>query len=176
MAMSDFDDPDLDAEDDNIAHTYLTFAVADEEFALPVANVTEIVRLQRIFAVPDVPSHIRGVINLRGKVIPLLDVRARFGVTRAPYDDRTVVVVIEVDEAPTGLVVDAVFDIAEIPPEATEPAPATTRAIGSSTVTSMSKRGDRVTFIVDVPRLVGPAFTPPEPTRNNVLSREGSTQ
>lgn len=171
MARDEFDSYDLDIEDDddNIDNTYLTFAVAGEEFALHVAHVTEIVRLQKIFAVPDVASHIRGVINLRGKVIPLLDVRARFGIEQVPYDDRTVVVVIEVGDSPTGLVVDRVFDIVEIPPENLEPAPATHTA-RSQLVTSVSKHGDRVSFIIDVPTLVNaspiPASASARPPQN----------
>jgi purine-binding chemotaxis protein CheW len=164
MARDNYEPNDSDAEDedDNIDNTYLTFAVAGEEFALHVAHVTEIVRLQKIFAVPDVATYIRGVINLRGKVIPLLDVRARFGVEQVPYTDRTVVVVIEVGDSATGLVVDRVFDITEIAPQNLEPAPATTHASRLPLVTSMSKQGDRVSFIIDVETLVNaPPFSNP---------------
>lgn len=143
-------------EEDNLDNTYLTFSIADESYALHVAHVIEIVRLQRIFAVPDVESHIRGVINLRGKVIPLLDVRARFGLPHAEYTDRTVVVVIQVGDAPTGLVVDGVFDVSEIPPRHVEPAPSAMRGSGPALVTGMGNRDDRVSFIIDVPTLVAP--------------------
>lgn len=171
--VAEHDDDDL-GDDDNLQHTYLTFEVGSERFALHVANVTEIVRLQKIFAVPDVPSHIRGVINLRGKVIPLLDVRARFGIEQVEYSDRTVVVVIEVGDAPTGLVVDRVFDITEIAPVDLEPAPATGAPQRSQLVTSISKRGDQVIFIVDVATLVdggAPALPPPLPAPSNVRER-----
>jgi purine-binding chemotaxis protein CheW len=152
--MSIEDDAYESDDDDNIDHTYLTFSVAGEVYALHVAHVTEIVRLQKIFAVPDVPKHIRGVINLRGKVIPVLDVRARFGLSDAAYTDRTVVVVIEIGDTPTGLVVDGVYDIAEIPPQDVEPAPRTGRAQTTALVTGMGKRADRVAFIVDAQTLV----------------------
>ena len=115
--MASDDDEFGDDELDNIDHTFLTFQVDAEEYAVPVAAVTEIVRLQKSYVVPDVPPYIRGVINLRGKVIPLLDVRCRFGLPDAAYTDRTVVVVIEVGDTTTGLVVDAVSDVTEIPPE-----------------------------------------------------------
>lgn len=155
MASPDFDDHDLEDDDDSIENTYLTFAVGSEEYAIPVVHVTEIVRLQKVFAVPDVERYVRGVINLRGKVIPLVDVRARFGFAETLYSDRTVIVVIELGAAPTGLLVDAVFDIAEILPGAIEPA----RALASSSnlVVGMSKRGDKVSFVLDVERLVGGA-------------------
>jgi purine-binding chemotaxis protein CheW len=112
--MSHDDADSIDDDDDNIDNTYLTFNVAEEEYAVHVRHVTEIVRLQKSFAVPDVPGYIRGVINLRGKVIPLLDVRSRFGLREAEYSDRTVIVVLEVGETATGLVVDGVSEVAEI--------------------------------------------------------------
>jgi purine-binding chemotaxis protein CheW len=167
MARDDLDSDDSDVDDsDNLENTYLTFGVGGEEFALHVSHVTEIVRLQKIFAVPDVESHIRGVINLRGKVIPLLDVRARFGVPQVAYTDRTVVVVIEVDRVPTGLIVDKVFDIAEFATEGVEHLQSSARGGHRPLVTSVSKRGDRVSFIVDANALVGqsqlaPSDSPP---------------
>lgn len=151
------DQDDDFGDDDNLENTYLTFAVGGERFALHVAHVTEIVRLQKIFSVPDVPSHIRGVINLRGKVIPLLDVRARFGIEQVDYNDRTVVVVIDIDDTPTGLIVDRVFDITEIAPGDVEPAPPTNQLERSPLITRISKRADLVTFIVDVATLVNAA-------------------
>lgn len=152
--MNDHDDVFDDEEDDNIENTYLNFGIAGEDYAINVAYVTEIVRLQKIFSVPDVQNHIRGVINLRGKVIPLLDVRARFGLPDAPYDDRTVVVVIETNNSPTGLIVDGVYGICELPAEQVEPAPPAMRRAESSLVTGLGRRGDRVSFIIDVPTLV----------------------
>jgi purine-binding chemotaxis protein CheW len=153
MAIDDLDDLDLE-EEDNIDNTFLTFAVGDEEYAIPVSHVIEIVRLQKIFAVPDVERHVRGVINLRGKVIPLLDVRARFGLHETAYSDRTVIVVIEVDGTPTGLIVDDVFDIAECLPDQIESSATLMRSGRESLVTGISKRGERVSFILDVHRMV----------------------
>jgi len=84
----------------------LTFDVQDEECAVNIAYVTEIVGLQRISEVPDVPPFIKGVINLRGKVIPVMDMRLRFGPPWRGYGDRTTVIVLELEDVPTGLVVD----------------------------------------------------------------------
>lgn len=154
MNETDLDDFD---DEESLEDTYLTFSVAEEDYALHVGHVIEIVRLQRIFAVPDVERYIRGVINLRGKIIPLLDVRLRFGLPEQPYTDRTVVVVVEVDGVPTGLVVDGVFDITEFPPESLEASP-NVRG-GPSLVRALGKRGDRVSFVIDVPTLVAGAPT-----------------
>ncbi len=152
--MSDDDIDSVDGEDENIDNTYLTFQVGGEEYAVPVAYVTEIVRLQKTFAVPDVPGYIRGVINLRGKVIPLLDVRNRFGLEEAAYTDRTVVVVLEVAEAATGLIVDCVSEVADIAPEQIERRDGL-RSLGKqSMVLGMGKRERGVSFILDVATLL----------------------
>ncbi len=156
----DFIGDNADDDDDNLENTYLTFGVGDEEFAIHVAHVTEIVRLQKIFAVPDVATHVRGVINLRGKVIPLLDVRAKFGIEQVAYTDRTVIVVIEVGGAPTGLVVDRVFDITEIDPKTIEPLNTGAQTVHPSLVTNVSNRGDRVSFLVAVEALVSGTSLP----------------
>lgn len=150
------DEMDLaDDEEDNSEHTYLTFQVGEEQYAVPVAFVTEIVRLQRSFAIPDVPSFIRGVINLRGKVIPLLDVRARFGLHATELNELTVVVVLEVGETSTGLIVDAVSEVVEIQPSSVEPRPAW-RGGGArnAMIRGIGKRGDNVSFLLDVSALL----------------------
>jgi purine-binding chemotaxis protein CheW len=153
MSMDDLEQ--YESEDESsIENTYLTFSVAGEEYAVHVSHVTEIVRLQKIFSVPDVPRHVRGVINLRGKVIPLLDVRARFGLNETNYTDRTLVVVIEVGSSPTGLIVDGVYDVAEFPPQDIEAAPTSSRGANHPLITRMGKRSDRISLIVDVPSLV----------------------
>ena len=100
----------------NLAGKYLTFALAEEEYGVGIAAVTEIVGMQRIMSVPDVPHYIKGVINLRGKVIPLMDVRLRFGMPERAYDERTVVIVMDVGDAPIGLIVDGVSEVLEILP------------------------------------------------------------
>ena len=126
-----------------------------EEYAVPVGNVTEIVRLQKCFSVPDVPRHVRGVINLRGKVIPLIDVRTLFGLAEAAYTDRTVVVVLEVGETATGLVVDGVTEVAEIPKAAVDTSVPRSSS-RSQMLLGMGKRSDRISFILNVPGLLAP--------------------
>lgn len=158
--MNEHDD---EYEDDNESTSdtiYLTFSLASSDYAIHVSHVLEIVRLQRIFSVPDVASYIRGVINLRGKVIPLLDVRARFGLPDAQYTDRTVVVVIEVDGAHTGLIVDGVFGISEFTANTIEPAPSAFQSSGCRLVRSLARRNDRVNLIIDVPALVASSGGP----------------
>jgi purine-binding chemotaxis protein CheW len=102
---------------DTIRDMYLTFDIGTEEYGVSIAGVTEIVGMQRIMPIPDMPAYLKGVINLRGKVIPLMDVRLRFALPERAHDDRTVIIVMEVDEAPVGLIVDGVREVREIGPD-----------------------------------------------------------
>jgi len=156
-------------EADDIENMYLTFNVRDEEYAVNIGYVTEIVGLQRISEVPDVPKYIKGVINLRGQVIPVMDMRLRFGLPWREYGDRTTVVVLELDDpstgsgqaVPTGLVVDQVTDVLSIPPENIAP-PRWRSGDGQeeTVIKGLGRRDDAgsdepgVSIILDVPRLL----------------------
>lgn len=150
-------EPSDDAQEDddgNVENTYLTFQVDGEEYAVPVTFVTEIVRLQKTFMIPDVPGYVRGVINLRGRVITLLDVRHRFGLEDTKFTDRTVVVVLEVADTAVGLIVDAVTEVAEILPEQIEPRARLGESGSAAMVKGMGKRDENVSFILDVNALL----------------------
>ncbi|MCT4682158.1 MAG: chemotaxis protein CheW [Roseicyclus sp.] len=139
--------------DSGIDTMYLTFPVGEETYGVPIALVTEIVGMQRVMSVPDVPHYVRGVINLRGKVIPLMDVRLRFGMAERPYDDRTVVIVLEVGKAPIGLIVDGVSEVVDIPTDKLNRS-AGYGADGQSVVSALGHVGERVAILLDVPVLV----------------------
>lgn len=139
---------------DNIDEMYLTFALANEEYGVGIAGVTEIVGMQRIMSVPDVPHYIKGVINLRGKVIPLMDVRLRFGMAERAYDERTVVIVMDVAEAPIGLIVDGVSEVLEIPPAHVDQHTQFGRANQRTVIAGIGRVGDRVAILLDTAVLV----------------------
>lgn len=115
-------------EGDDQSGKYLTFLLGDESYGLGIRHVTEIVGLQDITALPDVPSYIKGIINLRGKVIPIMDVRVRFGMDVRGYDARTCIIVIDVSGTAVGLVVDTVSEVMDIDDDQIEPPP----TVGSS--------------------------------------------
>jgi len=138
-------------DEDSIEDMYLTFAVDTEEYAVCIETVTEIVTNQRIIPAPDMPPYIAGVINLRGKVVPLMDVRLRFGLAKKDYDDRTCTIVVEIDEVPTGLMVDRVKDVLEIPKNKIEPPK---YGKGDGIIQGMGKRDEQVCFIISLPRLL----------------------
>lgn len=138
----------------SIAGKYLTFALGDEEYGLPVLKVREIIKVMDITAVPQVPGHIKGVINLRGKVIPLMDVRLRFGMPERAYDERTVVIVMDVGEAPIGLIVDGVSEVLEIPPSQVDRHTQFGRSASRPVIAGIGRIGDRVAVLLDTEVLV----------------------
>jgi purine-binding chemotaxis protein CheW len=138
-------------DEDSIEDMYLTFEVDTEEYAVCIETVTEIVTNQRIIPAPDMPPYIAGVINLRGKVVPLMDVRMRFGLPKKDYDDRTCTIVVEIDEVPTGLMVDRVKDVLEIPKDNIEPPK---YGKGDGIIQGMGKRDEQVSFIISLSRLL----------------------
>ena len=140
-----------DMEEESIENMFLTFKVAGEDYAVGIEYVTEIVGIQDFKTVPDVPDFIKGVINLRGKVIPIMDVRIRFGLPPQDYTERTCIIVLEVDGVPTGIVVDEVSDVLEIAPEMISPPPGWKQADDEkSVIKGLGKLEDMVCTILDV--------------------------
>jgi purine-binding chemotaxis protein CheW len=142
-------------EENNIDDMYLTFGVATEEYGIGIGFVTEIVGMQRIMEVPDVPHFIKGVINLRGKVIPVMDVRGRFGMKEITFTERTVIIVLDVDNVPIGLVVDNVNEVLEIPGnQIDQPPQFGANRGGAGVIRGIGKQGDKVAILLDTRRLV----------------------
>lgn len=153
---------ELDALDDDdwndvdIADTYLTFHLAGSEYAIAVSNVKEIVRLPEFTEIPDMPEFIRGVINLRGHVIPLMDARARLGLPELEYSDRTIAIVLESEGVPTGIVADGVNGVVDIPPGQIDPPPQRKSRTGrAAAVTGIGRTEDAVSIILDASCLLG---------------------
>lgn len=145
-----YDEEDEDTQKDK----YLTFQLADEVYGIEIYHVTEVVGLQKITKVPDMPDFVKGVINLRGQVIPVMDVRIRFKMPPRDYDDRTCVVVVNVKETAIGLVVDEVSEVLDIPEKQIEPPPKVSKSGTSRFVQGLGKVGDRVTIILNAKKLL----------------------
>ncbi len=133
---------------------YLTFHLAGEDYGIEIRFVIEIIGIQKITEVPDMPAFIRGVINLRGKVIPVMDVRARFGIEARDYDDRTCIIVVNIENTEVGLVVDEVSEVADIPAGNVEPPPRTGKSTGTRCIQGMGKTGEEVKILLDVKELL----------------------
>lgn len=142
------------AEEDNLDQMYLIYAVSDENYGVGINFVTEIVGLQKIIDVPDVPNFIKGVINLRGQVIPVIDIRLRFNLPVKEYSDRTVIIVMEYNGVQTGLIVDRVMEVLEITDENISPPPHGEDKEMNNIITGMGRHNDKVSFILDVETLL----------------------
>ncbi len=147
-AMSHLDNEDTQKD------KYLTFHLAGEDYGIEIRYVIEIIGIQKITEVPDMPSFIRGVINLRGKVIPVMDVRARFKLADREYDDRTCIIVVNVDGTEVGLVVDEVSEVADIPEAQVEPPPKTSKNSENSYIQGMGKINNDVKILLNVHKLL----------------------
>ena len=105
------------AEEDTQHGRYLTFNLGTESFGIEIKYITEIIGMQPITALPGLPAYIRGIINLRGEIIPVMDIRLRFGKEEIAYNDRTCIIVAKFEDVDIGLIVDSVSEVLTIPDE-----------------------------------------------------------
>lgn len=145
-----FDEDDEDTQKDK----YLTFTVGKEDYGIEIYHVTEIIGIQKITDVPDMPAYVKGVINLRGKVIPVMDVRRRFHLEDRAYDDRTCIVVVNINDAAVGLVVDTVREVADIPEKQIEPPPSISEGNRQMFIRGLGKVGEEVKILLNVEQLL----------------------
>ncbi len=145
-----FDDDDEDTQKDK----FLTFKIAEEEYAVAISCVIEVIGMQKITHVPDMPAFVKGVINLRGQVIPITDIRMRFKMDIREYDDRTCIIVVNVEDTFVGIVVDTVSDVLDMPEETISPPPQINQTPGSHYIQGLGKVNDEVKIILDVNKLL----------------------
>ena len=150
LVEDEWDEDDEDTQKDK----YLTFHIHEEDYGIEIRFVTEIIGIQNITKVPDMPPFLRGVINLRGKVIPVMDVRARFKLPERDYDERTCIIVVNIEDISIGLVVDKVQEVVDIPEAQVEAAPETSRGKSSPFLQGMGKIGDEVKILLNVEKLL----------------------
>ena len=137
---------------------YLTFTLGEESYGIPVLKVREIIRLCPITPVANMPAHVKGVINLRGKVIPLVDLRSKFGLPVAIDNERTCIVVTQIvtpagDARLCGMIVDGVEEVANFTAADIEPTPDFGGAIDAHFITGMAKAGTAVKTLIDLDKI-----------------------
>jgi purine-binding chemotaxis protein CheW len=132
----------------------VSFTIGQEEFGLDIQTIQEINRMVEITRVPNSPDFVSGVINLRGKVIPVIDLRKRFGFPAKESDKNTRIIVVELGNSVVGFVVDAVREVIRIPKSVTEPPPPIIAGIGSEYVTAVGKLEDRLLILLDLEHLL----------------------
>lgn len=136
---------------------YLTFALANEEYGLEILAVREIIGVMDVTAVPRTPDFVKGVINLRGKVIPVIDLRLKFAMPEAPHTDETCIIVVNLGNIETGIIVDRVSEVLDIAGDAIEPAPGLGAGVDTSFILGMGKTNGRVLILLDIEKVLGGA-------------------
>lgn len=146
---------DDEDNEDTQANKYLFFRIGKESYGIGIRHVIEIIELQTISLVPDLPDYVKGVINLRGKVIPIVDLRLRFDMEERAYDNRTCIIITEVDHILVGCLVDTVEEVMEILEKNIEPPPKFKTISGRDQyISGMGKVGDAIKILIDVEKIV----------------------
>ncbi len=143
----------------DLAGKYLTFSLGKEDYGVGILSVREIIGVMEITAVPHTPPYIKGVINLRGRVIPVLDLRLKFGMSPQGYNERTCIIVVEVQgqTAPVqvGMVVDSVSEVLNVSAGEIEPPPSLGTSSETENILGMAKIKGEVKILLDVDKVVG---------------------
>lgn len=130
------------------------FLIGNEEYAVDILKVQEINRIAQITKVPNSPDFVEGVINLRGKVIPILDLRIRMGMGKIEHDSRTRIIVVEVNQKTIGFIVDEVSEVLRIPANVIEPPPQLVTGKKSEFITGVGKLEDRLLILLDLDKII----------------------
>ena len=135
----------------------VTFSIGEEEFGVDILKVQEIIRTMEITRVPRAQAFVEGVINLRGKVIPIIDLRRRFGLDSKAHDKHTRIIVIEINNMIVGFVVDSVSEVLRIPASTVEPPPPVVAGLESEYISGVGKLHDRLLILLDLDKLLSHA-------------------
>lgn len=133
---------------------YLTFALGHEEYGLEILQVREIIGLMDITAVPRVPLYVKGMINLRGKIIPVVDLRLKFGMEKMSYTSEICIIVLNVADMLMGIIVDRVSEVLDISQNTIEPPPKFVTALNADFIIGIGKIGDKVKILLDIERVL----------------------
>ena len=142
-------------EDELQENKFLMCKLGNEVYGIDITYVTDIIELQKITEVPDMPDYVRGVINLRGQVIPVIDLRLRFHMEGREYDDRTVITVVNIRDDSIGFIVDTATEVQDIPSRNIDPAPSFQgRDEKDKYISGLGKKDEQVIILLDVERLI----------------------
>jgi purine-binding chemotaxis protein CheW len=140
---------------------YLTFVLEGEEYGIGILKVKEIIGIMPVTTVPRTPAYMKGVINLRGKVIPIVDLRVRFGMGSREYTEKTCIIVVEIasggQKAVIGILVDSVSEVLNIKDADIEDAPNSDSRLNTDYILGMAKTGERVKILLEIDRVLSSA-------------------
>lgn len=149
--MSKYDEKN---RDDNEILQLVSFNIGNEEFGVNILKVQEINKLVQITKVPNAPIFVEGVINLRGKVIPIIDLRTRLGMPKKEHDKNTRIIVVEIEGKTIGFIVDSVSEVLRIPRSITEPPPDIVAGINAEYITAVAKLENRLLILLDLDKVL----------------------
>lgn len=136
------------------SNEFLTFTLGDEEYGVDILKVQEIRGYDTVTRIPDAPDYIKGVINLRGTIVPVVDLRIKFRLGKAEYNSFTVMIILNVAKRVVGMVVDGVSDVIALVPEQMRPAPELGTAVDTHYITGIGTLDQRMLILVDIEKLM----------------------
>ena len=136
------------------AREYLTFRLDQEEYGIDILKVQEIRGYEKPTRIANAPEFIKGVVNLRGTIVPIVDMRLKFNCAKAEYNDFTVVIILNLRSRIVGIVVDSVSDVMELPADSVKSAPEIDSVIDSSAVMGLGSVGERMLILLDIEKLM----------------------
>ncbi|MDH4573322.1 chemotaxis protein CheW [Salinicola acroporae] len=139
---------------DTASSEYLVFSLGDEEYAVDILKVQEIRGYENVTRIANVPDFIKGVTNLRGVIVPIIDLRLKFHLDKVEYGGQTVVIVVNVDDRIVGIVVDGVSDVMSLAPDQIKPAPEFGVTLSSDYLSGIGSLEDRMLVLVDIEKLL----------------------
>lgn len=152
--MVDIINNDEQTAEDTQRGRFLTFTLEENVYGISIKYVTEIIGMQAVTTVPETPDFLKGIINLRGKVVPLIDVRLKFGKEEIEYNERTCVIVVQVDNLSVGLIVDMVDDVLTINEDKIAPPPVGTGGYDNKYIEGIGQTEEQVILLLDAERIL----------------------
>lgn len=146
--------PEETGEEDTLKDRYLMFSLGDENYGIEIRYVTEIASIQKITEMPELPQYFKGILNLRGRIVPIMDARIRFGKDSVPYNDRSCIIVFSLDGMLIGLVVDSVSDVATIPERNIVDLSIVSREFQNRFIQKVAKNGKEMKMLIDCRKLL----------------------
>ncbi len=143
-----------EARTDKKQFQLVTFGIGEETFGIEILKVQEIIRMVEMTHVPNTPAFVEGVINLRGRIIPVIDLRLRLGFQAREHDTKTRIIVIEINQVTAGFVVDAVFEVLRIPADSIEPPPPVIAGLDAEYISGAGSVKNRLLMLLDLERLL----------------------
>ena len=156
MANQPSSSPAIPGMEKKNSSQFVGFQIAEQEYAFPIEKIQEIVILDQVTKTPQVPEHVEGVSNLRGSIIPIINLRKLFGLEPKPTDSETRTIVVNIDQRTMGCTVDMVSQVLRIPRDSIQPAPETVTADGAHYISGFARLEGRLIILLDIHELLDP--------------------